>query len=65
MSKKVVRKYKLGEEPDIIEDYLQLSVQQRLDVLTSIRNRWIGFKGEQTDGEGLSRIRRVVTKIQR
>lgn len=41
---KVVRKYKLGEEPDIIEDYLQLSYSERLNVLTSIRNRLNYFK---------------------
>ncbi len=60
---KVVRKYKLGEEPDIIEDYLTLSYTQKLNVLTSIRKRLNYFKKSE-HGTGFQRVYRVITKTQ-
>lgn len=58
---KVVRKYKLGEEPDIINDYLQLSFSQRLAVLQSIRARMQYFNKED-NGTRLQRVYRIIAK---
>ncbi len=58
---KVVRKYKLGEEPDIIDDYLLLSYYQRLKVLKSIRARIQYFKRVE-NGTRFQRVYRIITK---
>jgi len=58
---KVVRKYKIGEEPDIIDDYFLLTYSQRLSVLKSIRTRFQYFN-KKDHGTGFQRVYRIIAK---
>lgn len=61
---KVVRKYRLGEEPSIKSYWLTKSVEERFEALEQlIRPNKTSFKNEITDR--LQRVYRVIKKTQR
>lgn len=62
---KVVAFYKLGEEPDQGLEWLEKTPMERLEGLTQIRRRWISIKSKGTDGEGLQRVFRAITRARR
>lgn len=57
---KVVRKYKLGEEPKDLHRYLQLSDEDRIGIVEEIRREYHGWTHETEPR--LQRVYRVLKR---
>jgi hypothetical protein len=57
---RVVRKFRLGEEPKDCEYWLTLSMKERLDALLDLINRHHGWTNETAP-----RLARVLTVVER
>ena len=54
---RVVRKYRLGEEPSMVDEYAHLSIDERLELFIDLRDRVI--KGQYETDPGFERVLRI------